>query len=81
MAIKNTSISNHSDTMKAMVGETIVGVIADYEGQWWLVVESGHALVLSTSNGAFWVVQPKDVEELIAKRKRDLGVWAEEPDG
>jgi hypothetical protein len=78
MAIEDSNCSNHPDTMKAMVGETIVGVIADYESNWWLIVESGHAMVFSSKSGAFWVEQPDAVKRLIAKRKADLGVWAAE---
>jgi hypothetical protein len=78
MAIKDQKCSNHPDTMKAMAGETVVGVIADYDGNWWLVVESGHALVFGTGKGSFWIESPNAVQQLIARRKKDLGVWAAE---
>jgi hypothetical protein len=78
MAIKDQNCSNSPETVKALVGETIIGTIADYEGGWWLVVESGHAFVFQTGNGAFWIEQPDAVQRLIAKRKSDLGTWAAE---
>lgn len=77
MALKDAKCSNSPETMKALVGETIVGVIADYDGAWWLVVKSGHALVM-TRNGSYWTESPDAVKTLIAKRKADLGAWADE---
>jgi hypothetical protein len=77
MAIKDANCSNSPETMKALVGETIVGVIQDGDGRWHLVVESGYALVLS-GNGAFWTANPDDVKRVIERRRSDLGRWSDE---
>ena len=78
MAIKDAKVANSPETMKAMVGETIIGAIADYEGSWWLVVESGYALVFKTGKGSYWIESPDAVQKLIKQRKDDLGKWAAE---
>ena len=78
MAIKDTNTANCAATMKAMVGEKVIGAIQDYDGRWLLITQSGYALAVGGPNGAFWVVAPKDVHALIAKRQADLGAWTAE---
>ncbi len=76
MAIKDHNTANSPDTIRAMLGETITGVIQDDDASWWLVVQSGHALVFGGSpggcRGAFWVKSPDDVKRLIARRRKDI---------
>jgi hypothetical protein len=75
---KDAGCANHEDLVKALVGETIVGVIQDHEGRWWLVGKSGYAFVFSPGNGAYWRENPEAVKGLIEKRKADLGKWTDE---
>jgi len=69
--------ANHPDCLRAVVGDRVVGVIADYDQGTWFVVESGYALVMR-SNGAYWCESPTAVKELVAKRKADVGAWIAE---
>jgi len=75
--IKDTSISNHPDTVRAMVGEKITGVICDHDGRWHLIVESGHAFVMG-GDSKYWIASPKDVQGVINRRKANLVTWQQE---
>lgn len=77
MALKDHGVANHADTMMAMIGETIVGVVADDHGQWWLIVKSGHALVQGKT-GAYWREDPRAVKALIEKRRAQLKAQSDE---
>jgi hypothetical protein len=70
------AIKDNPDTIRAMVGETIAGVIQDNDASWWLIVQSGHALVFggnpNGARGVFWVSNPDDVKQLIARRRKDI---------
>ena len=72
---KQGNCSNTPELLKAMVNEFIVGAIVDYDGNKWLVVKSGYAIVFGR-HGAYWRESPTAVKALIDKRRADLGKWS-----
>lgn len=71
MSLANgTNTSNHPDVMLNLVGETIRGVMCDNDGRWLLIVESGHALILSDAK--FWTLAPSEVQKVARSRMDQL---------
>lgn len=72
MTIKDATMDS-PDVIRTIVGETIIGVIQNYDGRWWLIVRSGHAFVFG-GDAYCWVKDPDEVRVLIVKRRKDLKV-------
>ncbi len=81
--------SNSPDTIKALVGDKIAGVICDTDGKWWIIAESGCALVVGASSSnktdegsvpfvTYHVEEPYHVKKLIEKHQEMLQTWENE---
>ena len=79
--------SNDPALVHALTGEKIVGTLFDFDGRMWLIVESGHAFVISVSvvveegekpSLTYYRKTPGDVQSLIKKRLDQLATWQRE---
>lgn len=70
-----TGPANNTDILKFFVGEAIKAALVGNDGRIWLIVPSGHALIIGAFNrvaAAFEVADPKRVQEEVDARKKDL---------
>lgn len=62
--------------LQHLVGERIDKAFIDATGALWLVVPSGHALVIAAYNphaeAPFWIASPQEVEARVTERRQEL---------
>lgn len=78
MSLEDCGTSNSRDMHKALVGEKIVASFPDDEGRFWIVCESGYAIVfgslgVNAGGPVYWRESPAKVAAVIAKRREDIG--------
>jgi hypothetical protein len=62
--------------LQHLIGERIDKAFVDAQGALWLVVPSGHALVIAAFHAnaiaPFWTAEPHEVEAQVGDRRREL---------
>ena len=63
--------SNHRDTLVALRGETVKGIIENHKGKTYLIFESGFSLWFNR-NGSFAVSTDDEVDKIITEQTHQL---------
>lgn len=76
--IESTGTSNDIETLKRLRGEKMAGVLRTNgrgninSNTIIIIFESRYALEFSRSNGTFWLVEPREVEKIINKKREEF---------